>query len=442
MSTTTRILIGLGIGLAAGALTASLAPAALDPALTVARTVGELWLDALRMTIVPMIFVLVVTGVGQTVGATRAGGVTGRTLLLFTGLLLVAAVFGVVLMDLILAAFPIPTEAGEAMRARIAADGVNPPPPLPPPPAEWVSGLIPTNPIAAAAEGAIAPLVVFSLAFGFAATRIAADARTRLLDGLDAVLQSLLTLVAWVLKAGPLGVAALAFVAAAQAGLGAAGALIHYVGVSSLFCVVVVVALYPLAVLGGGLSPLRFARAAAPAQAVAFSTQSSIATLPALLDSARALGGPRSVAKVVLPLAVSLFRVGSAASGGAIALYVARLSGVTLDPLQMAIAAGLSAVVSIAAVGLPSQASFVTLLSPICLAVGAPLEALVLLMAVDALPDAFRTVANVTGDLTATAISGRWKLGGDLSAEIGEQPAGGQVVGGGEPLGELPERQG
>ncbi len=79
MSTTTRILIGLGVGLAAGALTASLKSAALGPALTVARTVGELWLDALRMTIVPMIFVLVVTGVGQTVGAARAGGVTGRT---------------------------------------------------------------------------------------------------------------------------------------------------------------------------------------------------------------------------------------------------------------------------------------------------------------------------------------------------------------------------
>ncbi|CAN5193167.1 dicarboxylate/amino acid:cation symporter [soil metagenome] len=434
MSMTTRILIALGLGLAAGVLLSSTAPTTLGSSLLVAKTIGALWLDSLRMTIVPLIFVLVVTGVGQTVGAATAGGVTGRTLLLFAGLLLVAAVFGVILMDLILTVFPIPQEAGAAMRARIAASGVQAPPP--PPAEQWVRGVIPTNPITAAANGAIAPLVVFSLAFGFAATRITPTPRARLLEGLDAVLQTLLTIVDWVLKAAPVGVFALAFVAAAQTGIGAAGALVHYVATSSLFCVVLIIALYPLAALGGGLSPIRFARAAAPAQAVAFSTQSSIATLPAMLKAAKTLGGPESVPKVVLPLAVSLFRLGSAASGGAIALYVAKLSGMTLDPLQMAIAAGLSAVVSIAAVGLPSQVSFVTLLSPICLAVGAPLEALVLLMAVDTLPDAFRTVANVTADLAATAISGRWERDGGLGSEVGEQVARGAIVDTAEPLAE------
>jgi len=432
MSSTMRILIALGLGLAVGLLTSSLSPATVAPCLIVAKTVGTLWLDALRMTIVPMIFVLVVIGVGQTVGTASTGGVTGRTLALFAVLLAAAAIVGVVLMALMLAAWPIPGQAGGSMRAAIATGAVQAP--RPPAAAEWITGLIPTNPVAAAADGAIAPLVVFSLAFGFAATRIAVPLRARLLEGLDAVLQTLLTIVDGVLKAAPIGVAALAFLAAAQTGLGAAGALLHYIVTSSLFCALLVIGIYPLAAFAGGVPPMRFAKAVAPAQVVAFSTQSSVATLPAMLKAAEALGGREPVTKVVLPLAVSLFRLGSAASAGAIALYVARLAGQTLSPPQMAIAAGMSAVVSIAAVGLPSQVSFVTILSPVCLAVGAPLEALVLLMAVDTIPDAFRTVANVTADIAATAISGRWTDG--LVAQSGEQVVGGAVIDGAEPLAE------
>jgi Na+/H+-dicarboxylate symporter len=432
MSSTVRILAALVLGVSAGAVLAAAAPAAVGPCMAVAGAVGDLWLDALRMTVVPMIFALVVTGVGATLSAAAAGGMTARTLALFAVLLLGAALLGVVLMDLILAIFPIPGAAGAAMRSALAVGAVQTP--VSPPAGEWLRGFIPANPIAAAANGAIAPLVVFSLAFGFAAIQIAPPLRAALLQVLDATLQTLLGIVAWVLKAAPLGVASLAFVAASHAGLGTAGALIHYVLTGALFCSILVVCLYPLVVLSSGVSLVGFAKAAAPAQLVAFSTQSSIGSLPAMVEATAALGGEPAARQVVLPLAVSLFRLGSAASGGAIALYVARLSGVTLNPAQMVVAAGLSAVVSIAAVGLPSQASFVTIMTPICLAVGAPLEALVLLMAVDSLPDAFRTVANVTGDIAVTAISSRAGRARRPPASAFQQGGGGAQVGGGEPL--------
>jgi Na+/H+-dicarboxylate symporter len=402
----------------------------------VAKVIGGLWLDALRMTVVPMIFVLVVTGVGATLGAASAGGMTARTLGLFAVLLLGAALLGVALMDLILAVFPIPATAGAAIRTALATGHVAAP--VAPPAGDWLKGFIPANPVAAAADGAIAPLVVFSLAFGFAATQIAPPLRAALLQALDAVLQTLLVIVAWVLKAAPLGVASLAFVASAQAGLGTAGALLHYALTGALFCGLMVLVLYPLAVLGGGVSLTRFARAVAPAQLVGFSTQSSVGSLPAMVEAAAALGGTPASQQVVLPLAVSLFRLGSAASGGAIALYVARLSGVTLTPAQMGVAAVLSALISVAAVGLPSQASFVTVMSPICLAVGAPLEALVLLMAVDSLPDAVRTVVNVTADIAVTAISGRAERG-RASAGGSQHGVGGAQIGGVEPLAEPAE---
>ncbi|THD60572.1 cation:dicarboxylase symporter family transporter [Phenylobacterium sp.] len=422
MSSTIRILAALVVGVIAGVVLSGLAPASVSPAVTVAKSVGGLWLDSLRMTVVPMIFVLVVTGVGATFGVVTAGGMTARTLVLFAILLLGAAIFGVLLMDAILMVFPIPGAASVAIRDAMAAGRVATP--VAPPAADWLKGFIPANPVAAAADGAIAPLVVFSLIFGFGVTRIAAPLRQSLLQVLDAILQTLLVIVGWVLRAAPLGVASLAFVAAAQAGLATAGTLLHYALTGALFCAILVLVLYPLTVVCSGVSVIRFARAAAPAQLVAFSTQSSVGSLPAMVEATTALGGEPAVAQVVLPLAVSLFRLGSAASGGAIALYVARLSGIALTPMQMGIAAVLSALISLAAVGLPSQASFVTVMSPICLAVGAPLEALVLLMAVDSLPDAVRTVVNVTADISVTAISDRWRKA-PASAALGQEGVGG-----------------
>jgi len=405
MSSTIRILIAVVLGIAAGAVLAALAPGALEASVPIARTIGDLWLDALRMTVVPMVFAMVVTGVGANMGEAANGRTTVRALVLFAVLLLGAALFGVALMDLILVVVPIPASASTAIHgALLVSSGTVP---VAPPVGAWLQGLIPPNPVAAAADGAIGPLVVFSLAFGFALTQIALPLRRSLLQTLDAILQTLLVIVAWVLKAAPIGVASLAFVAASQAGLGTAGALLHYALTGSLLCVVVVLALYPLTVLLSGVSFSQFAKAAAPAQMLAFSTQSSVGALPAMVEATTALGGEPAVRQVVLPLAASLFRLGSAASGGAIALYVARLSGVTVGPLQAGAAAVLSATVSFAATGLPSQSSFVTLMSPICLAVGAPLQALVLLLAVDSLPDAFRSVANVTADIAVTTISAR-----------------------------------
>ena len=405
MSSTIRILIAVVLGIIAGALTASIAPAVLQPAVSVARSVGDLWLDALRMTVVPMIFTMVVTGLGGNLSESAHGRITVRALVLFAVMLLGAAVFGVALMDAILAVFPIPAGAGLAIQSALASG--HGPAPLAPPAGGWLQGFIPSNPVAAAADGAIGPLVVFSLAFGFGLTQIAMPLRASLLQTLDAILQTLLVIVAWVLKAAPFGVASLAFAAAGQAGPATAGALLHYALTGVLLCVIVVLALYPLTMLLSGVSLAQLVKAAAPAQLLAFSTQSSVGALPAMVESTTALGGEPAVRQVVLPLAASLFRLGSAASGGAIAIYVARLSGVAISPLQAGTAALLSATVSFAATGLPSQSSFVTLMSPICLAVGAPLQALVLLMAVDSLPDAFRSVANVTADIAVTTISAR-----------------------------------
>lgn len=394
-------------------------------ALPLAQTAGGLWLDALRMSVLPLIFVMTVTGVGNTLTTASAGSLAMRTLMLFAGLLLAAALVGVLLMGLILAIAPVPPVASGAWH-------VSPPEMVVT--TDWLRGFIPANPFAAAASGAVAPLVIFGLLFGLAATRIQPALRAPLLIVFEGVLQTLLVIVGWVLAAAPLGVAALAMAAAARIGLATVSTLVHYVVTASLFCGVLVALLLPVASLGSGIAMRRFARAVAPAQLVAFSTQSSIATLPAMIASLASLGGSGGAEQAVLPLAVALFRLGSAASCGAIALYAATMSGLHPGLAQIMVAAGLSAAVSVAAIGLPSQASFVTVVGPICLAIGVPLEGLVLLMAVDFLPDAVRTVVNVTGDVAVALIADR-RFGGEL-AKSGEERACGHHIGGGETLAE------
>jgi len=247
--------------------------------------------------------------------------------------------------------------------------------------------------------------VLFALIFGFAVTRIT-DARRAQLTGLfDALTDALLVVVQWVLWLAPIGVFALALVAGARSGLATAGALLHYIGFIVLICLTVTLLVYPLVVVLGRIAPGRFARAAFPAQAIAFSTQSSIASLPAMIQAS---DGPLDVRpttrSIVLPLAISLFRITSPPANLGVALYVAAMNGVALGPVQLAMGVAVAAIVSLAAVGLPSQVSFFTTTGPICLAMGVPVEALPLLLAVETVPDIFRTVGNVTADMAVTRI--------------------------------------
>ena len=155
-----------------------------------------------------------------------------------------------------------------------------------------------------------------------------------------------------------------------------------------------------------GRVPLaRFARAAAPAQVVAFSTQSSLASLPAMLTGAReSLGLSERVTSIVLPLAVTLFRVSSPAMNLAVVLFVAHVYGIAVGLAVLAAGVLVAVANSLSSVGLPGQTSFFTGTVPIALAMGMPLELLPLLLAVEVVPDLFRTVSNVTADLAVAAI--------------------------------------
>ncbi len=404
-----RVLIALALGLGLGAALnhGGAVPGWLASS---SEAIGSLWLGFLQMTVIPLVFALLVVGVAAVSNAMSAGKLTARALILFTVLLAASIVLTFLGVGGALTALPVDPASAHLLVA--GATGAEVPAPQAIEFGAWLKSLAPSNPVAAAASNAVLPLVIFALFFAFAVTQLPAAQRAFLVQAFEAVANAMIIIVKWVLLAAPLGVFALALTLGLRSGLGSTGALFHYIVLVSASCIAVVLICYPLAALFGGAGPLRFARAIAPAQVVAFSTQSSLGTLPVMVEIARkSLGVSEHVAGLVLPLAVAVFRLTSPVANLAVVLFICHVSGIEPTLPQM-IAAGLVAfAVSISSVGLPGQVSFFVSVAPICFALGAPIDLLPLLLAVEVIPDIFRTVGNVTADMTVTAILGREKDG-------------------------------
>jgi len=396
-------LAALALGLVLGAALAAHAPVWLKDAATQFEAIGALWLNALRMTVVPLIVALIVLGVATLADASATGKLAARALVLFAVLLTSAAIYAVIAVNALLTFWPAPRQAADAFVASLGAGA--PPPAHAASFATWIADLAPSNVFKAAVDGAVLPLVVFALFLGFAVTRLSDDLKAPFLGFVVALRETMITIVRWVLLAAPLGVFALALGVGARAGIGAAGVLAHYVAVVSIVTAGIAVFAQIVASLLGGAGIVGFATAAAPAQVVALTTQSSLATLPIMLARARdALAVPEAVSGLVLPLAVAVFRLTSPVANLSVAFYVAHLYGVT-PPIEAVVAAVAVAFgVSIASVGLPGQVSFMASLVPITQTLGLPIAPLGIFQAVEMIPDIFRTIGNVTGDLAAVVL--------------------------------------
>ena len=422
MSQSTRILLALVAGLVAGILLAAYLPAGVEPTASVAQPIGQAWLNALQMTIVPLVFSLLVTGVAATAEAAQAGRLAGRAVGLYVTVMAASAVTAAVLTPLFLELFPLPARSGAALRA--ALTGVGPNPEIPPL-GEFLAGIIPSNIVKATAESSFLSMIIFALIFAFALMRIAPELRELLVRFFVALRDTMLVVIGWVLWIGPLGVFALALVVGARAGSGAFHALLHYILIVAGVGVVVTLCAYPMAMIGGRVSLARFSRAALPSQAVAVSTQSSLASLPAMLAGARALGAPVATAGVTLPLAVALLRATGPAMNFAVAIYIAHWFGVPLTAGTLAVGTLVAALTSLGAVSLPGTVSYVSSIAPVCATIGAPAAPLGLLVAVETLPDIVRTLGNVMWDLATTVTLARGeRLAPDEADALVEQAAG------------------
>jgi Na+/H+-dicarboxylate symporter len=386
---------GLVGGLIAGIVGAGLgAPEAVSE---LAALVGGLWLRALQMTIIPLVAALLVLGLVQMIRAARVGPAARRMLAVMIAVQLAGGAFTTIAMPALLTAFPVP-QGASAFLADSPQDVGEVPKVL-----DFMASLVSPNIIAAAAETAMLPLTIFFVMFAVAITRLPDDQGERLLGLFHALGNVMLLIIGWVLAIAPVGVFALAYGVGVQSGGGAFAALGHYVlSVTAMGSFVLVLA-YAIAAGPGRTGLFNFARAVLPAQAVALSTQSSLASLPAMLASAARLGLKPATAEFVLPLAVVIFRATSAAMNLAVVYYIAALAGIAISPAIAVAGVLIASLISLSAVSLPGSISFVVSIGPIALAMGVPVEPLALLVAVEMLPDLMRTLGNVTMNLAVTS---------------------------------------
>ena len=402
------LIVALLAGLAIGALLRAYDPALADSAIMLADPVGTLWVNAIRMTVIPLVVstvlaALLAPGARELFAQLgwRAGALLGAMALAISAVSVVAAqsAFSWLSLDDARAA-----ATGLAAAASTAAvPGIG----------EWLVSLIPVNPVKAAADGAMLPLLIFTIAFGLAASGLHEARRNLLRDFAEAVSEAMLCIVQVVLFFAPVGVFALALVLAARLGASAVGALGVFVAVVVALCVLVIAAFYPLVAVASSTKVRDFAAASAAGQAVAFSARSSLAALPAMLEGAMArLAINRELPGFFLPISASIFRPGSAAAIPAGAVFVAHLYGVELGVPDLVTIAVTSALLTFSVPAIPGGT--ILIMAPVLATVGIPVAGIGVLLALDAIPDMFRTTTNVTGHMAAVAILDRWAGDGAL----------------------------
>ena len=404
MNESTRVLVALGAAIAGGIAIAASGIAPLIRAADFIAPVGTLWVNAIRMTVIPLVASLLVVAVGSTGELKSIGRIGGRTLLVFFLLLAGTAIVVMPLAPLVSWLLPqhanahqLPIGATEAAGEITAAGQAQTF-------SGWLTSLLPSNPIAAAASGAMIPLILFILLFALAIAHSPASAREALNQLFRALGDAMLLLVRWVtVLMAPIGVFALVLPLAVHAGAALAGAIGFYILAYSIACIAVMLLLYVIVSLVGRIPIRRFGLAALPAQLIAFSSSSSIAALPALVESAEVrLALPKRVTGFVLPLAVSTFKIATPVAWGAGAIFVGWFYGIPLQVGSLAMIAFAAVFLSFAAPGIP-RGAFI-MLTPLFLAIGLPAEGIGILIAVDAIPDTFATVLNTTGNLAAAAL--------------------------------------
>ena len=389
------ILAALAAGLLLGAYTGDNVPFLTQSA----DLIGTWWLNGLRMTVIPLVVALLVTGIVQTADAASSGRTATRSVVTMLSILMLVTIMAAIVTPLLLEIFPTPNGSGYP-GATSAVD--NPPPFI-----EYLKAIISPNVFASAANDALLPLIIFTIALAFAITRLEPAKKDVLARFFEAMGEAMIVVIGWVLWLAPLGVFALGITLGIAAGIASFASLAHYVLIVTTIGTIIMLSAYPVAFFWARFKPMAFIRAAIPAQSVAISTQSSLASLPTMVEGAKQLGVGSQSTDIVLPMAVAIFRATSPAMNLAVAIYVAHWLGIELSVQQLALGVAVAFITTLGSVSLPGTVSFIAAVAPICMVMGIPIEPLGLLVAIETFPDIMRTLGNVTMDIAVTGTVAR-----------------------------------
>ena len=398
-----RTLLSLVAGLAIGVVISATSSSGLHAFATAIEPIGTVWVNAIRMTVIPLVVSLLIATIAEEKDFHAVGRLGGRAIALYAVILTTIALLTFLAAPPLFSLMTIDATSAASLRGASAAAGTAP---ALPSFTSWLVGLVPANPVKAAVDGAMLPVIIFAVAFAAALARIEPERRAAATGIFRGIADAMLVIVGWVLMVAPVGVFCLSVALAVRVGVGVAGAVAFYLVLHSGFLAVATIALYIVIKVFSDVPLSLFARALIPAQIVAISTRSSVAALPAMIDGAtRVLHLPMKVAGFALPLGVSVFRLNQAVTWIASALFISKLYGVPLTMAQLAFLGACSVAMSFSIPGIPSGGLFI--IAPFFVSVGLPIEGMGILLALDAIPDVFKTLLNVTSQMATTVLLAR-----------------------------------
>ena len=411
LSLHTRMLIGFLAGALAGMATYALAGQApwVDMVIGyVSQPLGELFLRLLFMLVVPLVFSALVLGVVE-IGDPRALGRVGlKTLLWILAVTGIAVTIGLLLVNVFQPGRGVPAEVGQQLLAQssgqagqIAAQrealSIR----------DMLLGIVPRNPVRAAADGNLLAVMFVALAFGIAATVTRSEGTRTFVGTMQGIYDISLRLIGWVIELAPVAVAALLYTLTARLGWDVLLQLARYIGVVLGALALQTFVVLPLLVWGlGRMRPGRFFRGAETALLTAFSTSSSSATLPTTLRAAeQRLGVSRKVSRFVCTLGATANMNGTALYEGVTVLFLAQFFGIELGLLQQISVLLICVLGGIGAAGVPGGS--LPVLAMILGMFGIPPQGIGLVLGIDRILDMSRTTLNVAGDLAAAVVIDR-----------------------------------
>lgn len=388
------IALGLFLGLAVGLGATMTGNPILQAIARESAPLGKIFINAIKMIVIPLVVSVIFASVARLGDPRKLGKIGGMTLAFYWITLIPAIIIGMTVMTFGLRFTPkidMPVvEATPIPKLQSITD--------------FIVNLVPSNPIAAAADGAILPLIVFTALLAAAAGTLAEERRERMITAAEDISEALIKLVWWILYTAPIGIFGLIAPATALLGWG----LIQSLGIF-IVCVLVGLLLLvslvfvPLLFFVAKMSPSRFFKGTMGAVSVAFSTTSTAAAIPVSLEeTTNNLGVSETVADLLIPLGASMYRPGSALFQGAAIVFLAHLYGVPI-PIATAGAVILATfLVSLTVAPVPSS-SIVTM-APALDAIGVPVAGLAFMLGIDRIPDMMRTCVNVLGQIAAAVL--------------------------------------
>lgn len=392
------IAAGLVLGLIVGLAAAATGNAWLHAIAEGSAPFGAIFMNAIRMVIIPLIVTIIFTSIARLGDPRKLGRIGGLTIAFYWITLIPAIAIGMAIMKFGL------RFAGNIEMPQAAGADVPELQSI----VDFIVSLVPANPFAAASNGALLPLIVFTALVAAATGTLATERRERLISIADDASAALIKLVWWILYTAPIGVFGLAAPVTARLGwdlVVSLGVFIVFVAIGLVLFLAVVT--LPLVWFVAGVSPARYLRGTFGGVSIAVSTTSTAAAIPVTREEAIAnVGVSPTIANLLVPLGASMHRPGSALFQGAAIVFLAHLYGVPIPVTAIAAAMLATFLVSLTVAPVPS--SGVVTMAPALDAIGVPVAGLAIILGIDRIPDMMRSGVNILGQVSAAALVDRW----------------------------------